>query len=161
MERVHAAPDDHTEGASPGSSACVADSYMQVNTAFPKGVRVLLVDEHDDTRDLYAEYLALHGADVSTASGAREARERARRHAPDVVVTELVRTGGLSLLRQLRRDPRTARSLLVVLTATSDDELHARARSSCDVLLTKPSGPDELLRLLAACVAREIPGESR
>lgn len=135
----------------------VAESDMTPNTA-PRP-SVLLVDGHGDTRDLYAEYLLLQGIAVSTAADTREALVNARRDTPEVIVTELViaQGGGVRLLRELRRDPRTSGAMLIVLTATSDDAVRERARASCDAILTKPCAPEDLLGSIRAHLAARAP----
>ena len=66
--------------------------------------RLLLVDDHADTRDVLERLLARR-YDVATASCYESALESAAAHAPDVVVTDLGLPGGgdgISLMRELR-----------------------------------------------------------
>lgn len=117
--------------------------------------RVLIADDHQDTCNLYAEYFEHVGIVVQSAADAEQAITKALAFEPDVVITDLAMPsgGGLRVLRELRRDARTERSLLVVLTASNDDRLKRRAWiAGCDLLITKPSWPAELL----ACVEDAI-----
>jgi PAS domain S-box-containing protein len=72
------------------------------------GVRVLVVDDQDDARELLEMALAFYGADVVTASSAAEAYElittAPSRKRPDVIVTDLGMPGedGYSLMRRVR-----------------------------------------------------------
>jgi len=67
-------------------------------------LRVLLVDDDDDARELAATVLSHHGADVHTAASAEEALVRLREGKPDVIVSDLAMPGqdGFSLIKQVR-----------------------------------------------------------
>ena len=51
---------------------------------------VLIVEDHQDTRDLYAVYLGLTGFSVLTARNGMEGLSRACESHPDVVVTDVL-----------------------------------------------------------------------
>jgi CheY-like chemotaxis protein len=69
-----------------------------------EGLRVLLVDDDADARELFALVLTDAGAEVRTAADAKEAIRAAIQWPPGVVVSDLVMPGtdGFSLLRELR-----------------------------------------------------------
>lgn len=121
--------------------------------------RVLIADDHVDTCSLYAEYFEHVGLVVRCAHDAEQALVCARAFDPHVVITDLTMPhgGGIRVLRELRRDPRTAQALRVVLTASNDDRLKQRARSAgCDLLIVKPSWPRDLLATLEGAMAARI-----
>ena len=70
-------------------------------------VKVLVVDDGEDVRDVVGGILADHGAAVATASGAAEALRSLAVFSPDVLVAEVEMTGetGLSLIRKVRSLP--------------------------------------------------------
>ena len=70
---------------------------------------VLLVDDCQDTRELYAEYLELSGFDVKEADDGIVAIDEAVRVRPDVIVMDmsLPKLDGREAARQLRADERT------------------------------------------------------
>ncbi len=53
------------------------------------GQLVLVVDDYQDARELYAEYFVLSGFRVAEASNGAEAIEKARELAPDVILMDL------------------------------------------------------------------------
>ena len=124
--------------------------------------RVLIADDHADTCSLYMEYFEHVGLVVRSAPDAPRAIACARAFDPDVVITDLSMPGGggLRVLRELRGDPRTARALLVVLTASNDDRLMQRARvAGCDLLITKPSWPGDLLAAVEKAITARTGAE--
>jgi two-component system phosphate regulon response regulator PhoB len=109
---------------------------------------VLLVQPDADSREMYAEFLRLHGilgVQISTARDGLAAAAKA-----DVVVTDLLLPGdmdGIEFIRRLKEDERTKRVPIVVVTACAWVTDRARAEEAgCDVFLPMPCLPDELLR---------------
>jgi two-component system cell cycle response regulator DivK len=111
-------------------------------------VCVLLVQPKHDDREMYAAYLRHEGLApicIATAIHALRIAPRA-----DVIVTALLLPGGVNgfeLIATLKRDVRTKNTPIVVLTAcawTSDRERATAA--GCDVFLSKPCLPHELVR---------------
>src|SRR5215510_1434755 len=102
-----------TMSSSPhGSSDAPAQGQVQ-----PRERRlVLLVDDCQDTRELYAEYLELSGFDVKEADDGIVAIDQAVRVRPDVIVMDmsLPRLDGREAARQLRSDERTRSIPLVI-----------------------------------------------
>lgn len=114
---------------------------------------VLLVDDDQDTLQLYSAFLRFSGLQVWTAPNTTAALSSARKHQPDVVVTDIGLPGadGWSLCRQLRDSPTTRACGVIALTGwVYDAERSARAREAgVDLVLTKPCLPDALLAHIA------------
>ena len=108
---------------------------------------VLLVESHDDSRDMYADHLRSCGFTVQTAITTDEALMRARN--ADVIVTEIRVRGsfdGVGLVGRLRADGETNGTPIIVLTACAFDTDRKRARAAgCNVFLSKPCLPDRLV----------------
>ncbi|RYD61557.1 MAG: response regulator, partial [Verrucomicrobiaceae bacterium] len=51
--------------------------------------RVLVVDDFDDAREMYAEYLEFCGFEVDTARNGLEAVEKAQEGEPDIILMDL------------------------------------------------------------------------
>jgi CheY-like chemotaxis protein len=118
---------------------------------------VLVVDDFDDSRELYAQYFAFSGFRVAQASNGAEALEKAAECAPDVILMDLSLPGmdGWEATRRLKADPRTADIPVIALTGHALTGFRESAKSAgCDAFVTKPCLPDALLhkvrRLLAA-----------
>ena len=109
---------------------------------------VLLVEDDQDGRRMYAEWLTGAGFRVSQAHNGLQALERALDSLPDIVVTDLNIPGidGFELTRRLKQDPRTCAIPVVAVTgyaAFAADPGRAR-RAGCDAVLPKPCSPDDL-----------------
>jgi two-component system, cell cycle response regulator DivK len=112
------------------------------------GPSVLLVEDDQDGRRMYAEWLTGAGFRVSEAHNGLQALERAFDFLPDVVVTDLNIPGidGFELTRRLKQDPRTSSIPVLAVTgyaAFAADPGRAR-RAGCDAVLPKPCSPDDL-----------------
>lgn len=107
---------------------------------------VLLVDGHDDTRELYAVSLKRFGFETSTVDGANPYQQTWKIH-PDVIVMEvsLPELDGWNFIRDLRHDPRTRDIPVVILTSDAGTLARERAqREGCAAFLVKPCLPDQL-----------------
>ena len=108
---------------------------------------VLIVDDTPDGRDIYSLHLQLQGFTVLTARDGAEGVELARAHVPDVVIMDLAmaRLDGISATKQLKRDARTRRIPVIILTAYPEKHSRQRAiEAGASEFLTKPCLPDVL-----------------
>jgi CheY-like chemotaxis protein len=112
------------------------------------GPLILVVDDYDDAREMYAEYLVFCGFRVAEARNGNEALEQAFTLKPDLILMDLSLPGmdGWEATRQLKADDRTKNIPVVALTG------HALAgasegakRAGCDSFVTKPCLPDDLV----------------
>jgi signal transduction histidine kinase/ActR/RegA family two-component response regulator len=124
------------------------------------GVRILVVDDEPNTRELLCESLELAGASVRSADSARRALDRLIADAVDVMVSDIAMPGedGLWLMQQVRSLPGAlGRTPAIALTALARSEDRARAMAvGYHVHLAKPIQLDELQSHIAALVGRDI-----
>jgi two-component system, cell cycle response regulator DivK len=109
---------------------------------------ILLVDDFEDSRELYAEYLVFSGFRVATANDGADALKKARELRPAVILMDLTMAGidGWEATRQLKSDTGTAAIPVIAFTAHAYKEFETRARQvGCDGFITKPCLPDELI----------------
>jgi len=118
---------------------------------------VLLVDDFQDNREMYAMYLEHVGFRVAEAANGFEALEQATRLLPDLIVMDLSLPGldGWEATRRLKADERTRHIPVLALTSHALEGFSEGARAAgCDGFVTKPCLPEELVaeirRLLAA-----------
>jgi CheY-like chemotaxis protein len=108
---------------------------------------VLLVDNHADTREMYAEYLRARGFRVIACSDSKASIELAYATLPDIVLLELRMTGmnGAQVLAELRKNPDLAQRPVVALTASvmTPDRTAAMAAGFTE-LLAKPCFPEDV-----------------
>jgi signal transduction histidine kinase/ActR/RegA family two-component response regulator len=118
------------------------------------GVRVLVVEDDADSRELAAAVLRRCGADVTTLGSAEGALELVRRERPDVLLSDIAMPGedGLAMLRRLRRLPPGEGGLTpaVALTAHASTEQRIMALAAgFQILVPKPVQPAELVAVVA------------
>jgi len=113
-----------------------------------RGIRILVVDDDPDAREIFAASLIHAGAEVQTAASARQALTFLRARVPDVVVTDMSMPGedGLWLLNQIKRhSPEAAQVPVVVVTGHrhlyGDNEMLA---AGFQRYMTKPVDPWQL-----------------
>lgn len=118
---------------------------------------VLLVDDSEDNREVYAQYLALSGFRVEIAVDGVEAVEKAASVIPDVIVMDLAmpRLDGWEATRRIKAAPATSGIPVIALTGNADATSKRRTQEAgCSGFLTKPCLPDvlvsEIRRLLTA-----------
>ena len=115
------------------------------------GVRVLLVEDTDDTRELLTFVLEQCAAVVTAAASAPEALDAFLRDRPQIVVTDLAMPGhdGYWLLRQVREHAPADDVPAVALTAFTERYSREQALAAgFDAFLAKPIEPDVLCRAL-------------
>ncbi len=120
------------------------------------GMRVLVVDDDADARELVRVMLANFGAEVILAASTDEALELISRQPLDVLVSDIGLPGedGYALLRCVRGLPQTARLPAVALTAYASSADHRRAlEAGFQRHVSKPVDPAELARVVASLVA--------
>lgn len=109
---------------------------------------VLVVDDVDDNRDLYTEYLKHEGLRVAEACDGQEALERIAEEEPDVVIMDLgmPRMDGWEATRLIKANPRTKHIPVLVLTGFATQlDLDRALAAGANALATKPFTPRDLL----------------
>lgn len=114
----------------------------------PQVVRPLLlvVEDHADTRQMYAEFLGL-SFDVLQAANGEEALEAMGERVPSLVITDISLPGidGFALVRTMRGNPATAKVPVICLSGYTGRSYEQKALAAgCDRLLEKPCMPDTL-----------------
>lgn len=120
-----------------------------------EGLRVLVVDDEPDARDLLRTLLESCKMQVTTASSAAEAMNVVRTHKLDVVLSDVAmpEEDGLAFIRRVRALTREegGRVPAVALTAYARLEDRTRAlRAGFNAHVAKPVEPNELLAVLSS-----------
>ncbi|WP_437591460.1 response regulator [Sorangium sp. So ce1000] len=128
------------------------------------GLRVLLVEDDADARELLQEVLSQHHAEVTAVASAHEALEAFCAARPHVLVSDIAMPGedGYELIRAIRRLPPQAGGDLpaLALTAYARKEDQKRALDAgFHMHATKPIEPAALVAAVASLVARARAGE--
>lgn len=116
--------------------------------------RVLLVEDHLDTRQMYAEFLGID-FEVMTAGDGEDALTMMHLQPPDVIVTDLSLPGidGFELIARVRSDSRLRAIPVICLSGYGGHEHEQRALAAgCDRVLQKPCMPDTLAQVVAQTI---------
>jgi CheY-like chemotaxis protein len=123
------------------------------------GVRVLVLDDERDARDLLELVLRQAGAAVATADSAAQGLTELERFRPHVIVSDvgMPEEDGYSFMRRVRENEAYQQVRAIALTAYTRGEDRARALAmGFSTHLGKPVDPDDL----TAAVARLVAGSS-
>jgi signal transduction histidine kinase/ActR/RegA family two-component response regulator len=125
------------------------------------GVRVLVVDDEQDTRRLISTVIAQSGAEVTACASAGEALEKLKTWRPHILMSDIGMPGedGYALIKQVRALPpeRGGRTPAAALTAYARDEDRGRALAAGYQLhIAKPFNPRELLAAVSDLQSRVV-----
>lgn len=113
---------------------------------------ILLVDDYDDARVMYAHFLRLSGYTALQAATGEEALELATRHVPDLILLDMSLPGmdGWEVAKRLKQDDTTRHIPVVALTAHAlSPERERTEEVGCEGFLAKPCAPPDLLAEIA------------
>jgi signal transduction histidine kinase/ActR/RegA family two-component response regulator len=147
----------HPEEDTTGSPSWIDDAPSLA------GVRVLVVDDEEDARELVATILTRCGAEVEVANSASEGLATLQRRRPDVLLSdiEMPDEDGYSLIRRVRSLPGERGGLVpaAALTAYASAQDRAKALAAgFDVHVPKPIQPAELVAVVASLRASKLSG---
>ena len=158
-----------TAGATNGSGAPMVETADAVEAEEPrslarstmlKGLRILIVDDEEDTRELVQEVLGRQGAEVRTSSSVAEALRTLAGWQADLLVSDIgmPREDGYELIRRVRKLDALHQGQIpaVALTAYAGAEDSKRALAAgFQMHLAKPVDPQALIEMLARIAGRE------
>ena len=121
------------------------------------GPPILVVD---DNRDMVDFMLSILGADhqVWAAADGEEGLRLARRHRPELIVSDLMmpNMSGLDLLREVRADPNLATKPFVLLTARGQDSDRRESdEAQADAFLPKPFFAGDLRPIVSRLLKKQ------
>jgi two-component system, cell cycle response regulator DivK len=124
---------------------------------------VLVVDDHDDNRELFATVLRDAGFVVITARDGAEGVELAARERPNIVLMDLAMPvmDGFDAIERLRSEDHGRGMLIIVASAFADRASRQRAaKVGADAFLAKPCSPRDLIALVNELAPLETPKAS-
>ncbi len=136
---------------------------MTKKTTTPKSTEpaeaplVLIVDDFEDNRAMYVEYLQFQGFRVAEAVNGEEAVARATKLHPAVVVMDLSLPvmDGWEATRRIKANPKTKDIVVIALTGHAE-AAHAKKATDagCDDFVPKPCLPDVLAEKIREHIAQ-------
>jgi CheY-like chemotaxis protein len=109
---------------------------------------VLVVEDYQDAREMYAAYLQFSGYRVAEATNGFEAIEKTLELMPDIILMDLAlpKMDGWEATRRLKMDDRTRHIPIVALTGHAlAGHAEGARQAGCDAFVTKPCLPDALV----------------
>lgn len=116
---------------------------------------VLVVDDFDDNRLLYASTIAEAGYAVEEATNGQEAIEKIGAVRPAVIIMDLSMPvlDGWDATRVIKADPRNEGIVIIALTGHGTNFGLQRAQAAgADAVLLKPCLPQDLIGLIATLI---------
>jgi phosphate regulon transcriptional regulator PhoB len=127
------------------------------------GERILVVDDEPDLLELVRVNLTQAGFDVETAETGRQALDRLRRAAPDLLILDLMLPdlSGTEVCRHVRSDASLSELPVIMLTAKADEvDRVVGLELGADDYVTKPFSPRELTLRARAVLRRRQPASA-
>ncbi|HEY9405809.1 MAG TPA: response regulator [Pyrinomonadaceae bacterium] len=159
------APDGKGEGAAEQLAVTEVDgkeSQSLGQSDMLGGLRILIVDDEADTRELVQEVLARQGAEVRVSESAAEALRMLATWHPDLLISDIGMPveDGYELIKQVRNFDAEHHGQIpaVALTAYVGPEDHRRALAAgFQTHLAKPIVPKALIEIVARVAGRATP----
>jgi CheY-like chemotaxis protein len=119
------------------------------------GARILIVEDHPTMREAMRLVLEGEGYLIDEAADGLAALDAIRRDPPDLLFLDLNIPGvsGADVLASVKADPSTARTRVIVVTATGEEGRSEAVRLGADEYFTKPFSPTALLRTVERVLA--------
>jgi len=116
-------------------------------------VKILLAEDHPDSREALSTLLRAFGYDVRIATNGREAVDIALLEQPDLILMDVMMPimDGLTATRTLRADPDFRQVPILAVTAMAGAEDHVFA-AGCDAWIRKPVNMRSLVDTIRSMV---------
>jgi two-component system, OmpR family, alkaline phosphatase synthesis response regulator PhoP len=121
------------------------------------GKKVLIADDEPDILELLEYALEKDGYEVITAADGEETLKKAHKFLPDIILLDIMmpKADGISICRTLRQDKAFAETIILILTARSEEYSEvAGFDAGADDYVTKPIKLRSLLSRIEALQRR-------
>lgn len=119
--------------------------------------KILIADDEPDIVEIVSYNLRKEGFEVFTAPDGNVALQQARLHHPDLIILDIMMPGktGVEVCQILRTQPEFAQTLIIFLTAVSDETIQIKGlESGADDYVAKPVSPKVLISKVHALFRR-------
>ena len=120
-------------------------------------MKILVVEDEPSSLKLAHLVLAAAGYEVAKAEAAEKAIEEILRSEPEAILLDLELPGidGLTLARNLKRDPKTRHIAIIAITAFPERHTRDLAMAAgCDGFIVKPVNTRKLSQQVAEAVGK-------
>jgi CheY-like chemotaxis protein len=120
-----------------------------------RGIYILFVDDHEDSREVTKAVLEHEGAIVDVAGSVADALAKLRALLPDVIITDvkMPRVDGLAFLKELKDSPAWCAIPVIACTGVTGSERELAAAGFAEVIV-KPLDPMRMIPVIARALAR-------
>jgi CheY-like chemotaxis protein len=114
------------------------------------GIHIMVVEDHDDSRDILEQSLAYCGAVVVAVASATDALRRMQRTRPHIIIADIAMPvyDGVWLLRQLRAQQQATGRYIPVVALTAS--VSRPTKTDFDEILFKPCHIDKICQVILA-----------
>ncbi|GMT45567.1 MAG: DNA-binding response regulator [bacterium] len=130
---------------------------MEKETTDNSEYKILLVDDEEDIIEFLSYNLKKEGFQVMAAFDGEEAVRKAKKELPHLILMDIMmpKMDGMTAVEQIRKIPKLDNTLIVFLTARSEDYSQiAGFESGADDYVTKPVKPRVLVKRIMALLRR-------
>lgn len=123
----------------------------------PKGKKILIADDEPDILEIIQYNLSREGYDVTTAKDGDDAIAKAKQAQPDLIILDIMmpKKNGVEVCEILRSQSQFKNTLIIFLTALSDEESHIKGlETGADDYVSKPISPKVLVSRVNALFRR-------
>ncbi|HLA54030.1 MAG TPA: response regulator [Flavitalea sp.] len=123
----------------------------------PSPHKILIADDEPDILEILGYNLSREGYQIITAKDGDEAIARAKSQKPDLIILDIMmpRKTGVEVCGILRAQPAFKDTLIIFLTALSDENSHVKGlETGADDYVSKPISPKVLLSKVNALFRR-------
>jgi two-component system alkaline phosphatase synthesis response regulator PhoP len=110
--------------------------------------KILIADDEPDIVEIISYNLKLEGYEIFTARDGDDALQKAKAHKPDLIILDVMMPykNGMEVCKILRSQPQFNQTLIMFLTALSDEFSHVKGLEfGADDYLSKPVSPKVLV----------------
>jgi len=117
--------------------------------------KILIIEDDDILQRMYQQKLRSEGYEVVEAKDGKTGLARVHSEKPDLVLLDIMLPGGLNgfdILEQLKRDPNTKNTTVLVLTNLETEENVARELGASGYLVKANTKPDQVMAAINALI---------
>ena len=139
------------------ASETIESSQTSEDKEFLNGIRLLLVEDNDDSREMLKVMFQQYAVDVTAVASAAEALEAIKQIKPDILISDVGLPGedGYALIRKIRQLPPEQGGLVPAIALTGYASLQDRARAfevGYQEHTAKPVDIDNLIELVKSLI---------
>jgi CheY-like chemotaxis protein len=126
-----------------------AEQFSVAEASSSNTNRILIADDNAANRELLEAYLAAIDCEIEMAVDGQDTLDKVRAFQPDLLLLDVMmpKLSGFEVCQQLKRDPQTARIMVLMVTALNElGDIERAVKAGTDDFLSKPVHKVKLLK---------------